>query len=48
MENMDEWLDEYYEERGWDIETGRPNKNKLISLGLADVASNLIKQGLIK
>ena len=46
-DNMDEWLNEYYSERGWDIETGRPTKKKLESLNLDDVANDLEKQGLI-
>ena len=36
-------LDDYYEERGWDIRTGIPTKEKLIELGLADVARDLAK-----
>jgi aldehyde:ferredoxin oxidoreductase len=31
----------YYEARGWDQETGRPTKEKLMSLGLEDVAKEL-------
>ncbi len=30
-------LDEYYRERGWDIKTGMPTKEKLEELGLGDV-----------
>ena len=29
-------LDDYYEERGWDIQTGVPTKQKLIELGLEE------------
>jgi len=41
QETMDEWLNEYYEERGWDAKTGRPTKRKLLSLGLESVAKDL-------
>ena len=34
-------LDEYYEERGWNIKDGRLTKEKLDELGLSDVASDL-------
>jgi aldehyde:ferredoxin oxidoreductase len=34
-------LEEYYEERGWNIEDGRLTKEKLQELGLGDVASDL-------
>jgi aldehyde:ferredoxin oxidoreductase len=33
----------YYAARGWDPETGRPTKEKLLALGLADVANDLWK-----
>jgi aldehyde:ferredoxin oxidoreductase len=31
----------YYEARGWDLETGKPMKEKLLELGLKDVAVDL-------
>jgi len=31
----------YYAARDWDLETGRPSRQKLLSLGLADVAADL-------
>jgi aldehyde:ferredoxin oxidoreductase len=31
----------YYEARGWDLETGKPMKEKLLELGLEDVAKSL-------
>lgn len=31
-------LDEYYTERGWDVNSGIPNKEKLEELGLEYVA----------
>ncbi len=34
-EDVDRLLDDYYEERGWDLETGRPTKERLERLGLA-------------
>ena len=33
-ETIQALLDEYYRERGWDIETGNPTEQKLIELGL--------------
>jgi len=41
-------MDEYYVLRGWDVATGRPTVAKLKELGLADVAEELTKRGLIK
>jgi len=29
-------LDDYYQERGWDIERGIPTERKLVELGLDD------------
>jgi aldehyde:ferredoxin oxidoreductase len=34
-------LDDYYEERGWDLETGIPSQKKLLELGLDHVAATL-------
>ncbi|MBS7627231.1 hypothetical protein KEJ36_00125, partial [Candidatus Bathyarchaeota archaeon] len=34
-------LEEYYQLRGWDVETGIPTKRKLEELGLGDVAKGL-------
>jgi aldehyde:ferredoxin oxidoreductase len=34
-------LDEYYEARGWDVNTGIPTKEKLQELGLDYVAKDL-------
>jgi aldehyde:ferredoxin oxidoreductase len=31
----------YYQARGWDMETGRPSKEKLLELGLDDIAKDL-------
>jgi aldehyde:ferredoxin oxidoreductase len=35
----------YYEARGWDVETGKPTKEKLVELGLDDVAKELWGRG---
>jgi aldehyde:ferredoxin oxidoreductase len=34
-------LDEYYSERGWDIQTGIPKREKLEALGLKDIADEM-------
>jgi aldehyde:ferredoxin oxidoreductase len=39
--NLEVMLEEYYQYRGWDRETGRPSKEKLIELGLNQVAEDL-------
>jgi aldehyde:ferredoxin oxidoreductase len=39
--DMDLMLKEYYDYRGWDWETGQPTKEKLMELGLDQVAVNL-------
>ncbi len=36
-----EMLEAYYLARGWDLETGRPTREKLITLGLEDVMKDL-------
>ncbi len=38
-------LDEYYELRGWDKTSGLPTPQKLVELGLGDVAEDLLKRG---
>jgi aldehyde:ferredoxin oxidoreductase len=38
---LEEMLDAYYTARGWDPVTGRPTREKLLSLGMDDVAKNL-------
>jgi aldehyde:ferredoxin oxidoreductase len=40
-EELKHMLDEYYSERGWDIETGAPTREKLEELGLGYVADQL-------
>ena len=39
--NMEVMLKEYYQYHGWDWESGKPAKDKLIDLGLAQVAAKL-------
>jgi aldehyde:ferredoxin oxidoreductase len=38
-------LDDYYEARGWDKETGLPTRSKLESLGLKEIADELESMG---
>jgi aldehyde:ferredoxin oxidoreductase len=40
-ENLDLMLDEYYTFRGWDLKTGIPTPERLVSLGLDDVAQDM-------
>jgi aldehyde:ferredoxin oxidoreductase len=40
-ENLDKMLDEYYSFRGWDLKTGIPGSERLISLDLEDVARDM-------
>ncbi|MFC1871919.1 aldehyde ferredoxin oxidoreductase C-terminal domain-containing protein, partial [Chloroflexota bacterium] len=44
-ETIDQLLDEYYELRGWDKETGLPTREKLADLGLSDIANDLRQRG---
>jgi aldehyde:ferredoxin oxidoreductase len=37
-------IEEYYASRDWDWETGKPTRDKLVSLGLAEVAEALWEQ----
>jgi aldehyde:ferredoxin oxidoreductase len=46
--DVHEILDEYYDERGWELDRGRPTKEKLIELGLNDIAEDLEKKGLCR
>jgi len=39
--DFEEMLSAYYEARGWDVKTGKPSREKLIELGLEDVAMDL-------
>ena len=40
-DELNQMLDEYYEARGWDVETGAPSREKLEELGLGYVADHL-------
>jgi aldehyde:ferredoxin oxidoreductase len=40
-EDLKKMLDEYYTERGWDLQTGTPTRKKLTELGLGYVADAL-------
>lgn len=44
-DKFEEMLDEYYELRGWDKETGLPTRSKLEEVGLKEVADELEKYG---
>jgi aldehyde:ferredoxin oxidoreductase len=39
--DLDAMLSSYYQHRGWDLETGKPSLEKLMELGLDDVAADL-------
>jgi aldehyde:ferredoxin oxidoreductase len=39
----DEWIEEYYRQRGWDLGTGIPTEEKLRELGLEDVWDMSVK-----
>jgi aldehyde:ferredoxin oxidoreductase len=41
-------LDDYYEERGWDIKTGIPREESLVNTGLEEIAKDLRKRGFIQ
>lgn len=47
-EDFELMLDDYYQERGWDTETGVPTKAKLEELSLRDVAADLDKLGVYR
>ncbi len=44
---FEQMKDEYYALRGWDRETGIPTRQKLVELGLADVAEDLSRRGIV-
>jgi len=47
-EDCDKILDDYYDELGWDIKLGIPTKQKIIEVGLGDIAEELEKSGYLK
>lgn len=40
-EDVTKWLEDYYDERGWDRNKGMPTREKLVQLGLEYMAGNL-------
>ncbi|MDY7035622.1 MAG: aldehyde ferredoxin oxidoreductase C-terminal domain-containing protein [Thermodesulfobacteriota bacterium] len=46
-EDIEKMKDEYYAERGWNVEKGIPTKEKLEEIGLADIAQDLADRGRI-
>lgn len=46
-EDVKKVFDEYYADRGWDVKKGVPTKEKLIELGLEDIAERLEKDSVI-
>ncbi len=46
-EDCQRLLDDYYDERSWDVKTGNPSAESLEELGLEDVAEDLKKRGII-
>jgi len=48
LEDCEKLLDDYYDERGWDTETGIPAENTLIDCSLEDVAKDLKTRGFFK
>lgn len=46
-DTMKKVLDEYYDSRGWDRETGLPTRGKLLELGLGEIADELVRMGRI-
>lgn len=46
-EDIETFVEDYYDERGWDKQTGIPTREKLIQLGLQDIADELKSLGLL-
>jgi len=44
-EDMVKLLDDYYDERGWDIKNGLPTKERLVELGLEDMIQAVPESG---
>ena len=42
-----ELLDDYYQEMGWEVETGIPSKQTLINLGLTNVVEDFLKKKIL-
>jgi aldehyde:ferredoxin oxidoreductase len=45
--HLDSMVDQYYRSRGWDLKSGLPVKNKLVEMGLEDVAKELAAKKLV-
>jgi aldehyde:ferredoxin oxidoreductase len=43
QEMLDYMLDQYYDFRGWDRETGIPTRERLLELDLKDIADDMEK-----
>ena len=39
--DMETLLSEYYQHRGWDFRTGKPEAERLAALGMEDIAADL-------
>jgi aldehyde:ferredoxin oxidoreductase len=46
-DDLEKMLDDYYDERDWDIKTGIPAREKLEELGLEDIADDLAGRGIL-
>jgi aldehyde:ferredoxin oxidoreductase len=46
-QDCEKLLDDYYEERGWDVKTGIPREKTPVELGLDDVAQDLRRRGFL-
>jgi aldehyde:ferredoxin oxidoreductase len=46
-DDLEQMLDDYYDERGWNIETGLPTREKLVELDLEDIADDLAQRGIL-
>jgi aldehyde:ferredoxin oxidoreductase len=46
-DDIEKMFDDYYDERGWDIEKGIPTRKKLEDLDLEDVAADLQKRNIL-
>ena len=42
-EDIEKWRDDYYSDRGWDLQYGIPTNDRLVALGIDDVAADMIK-----
>jgi aldehyde:ferredoxin oxidoreductase len=47
-QDFEKLKDEYYELRGWDVESGLPMVSTLKDLDMSDIANDLAERGLAK